>query len=123
MKRLGAHTQAMPRHVSGQTFCHSDCKLTRLFRVCDAQDYDITVPFVINGSCIVQVRLAGQGILPRLELADPTRAHISFGQITEGAQLSKQVGRRGGWPCLLWTDKRYHHNDRSPSAYLRVPLT
>lgn len=55
------------------------------------QDYDILVPFVINGSIVVNVRVRGQGINPRLELADPTKALIAFGQINEGAQLSKQV--------------------------------
>lgn len=62
-----------------------------LFTPRNLQDYQIIVPFVINGNSTVNVTFTGQGIQPKLELVDPSKAHLSFGQISEGQQISKKV--------------------------------
>eukprot|EP00952_Eustigmatos_sp_NYUAD-ZCMA_P012493 50207-Eustigmatos_ZCMA.PRE.1 len=52
-----------------------------LFTPRAVQSYEFVVPLVIDGSTVVRVLVGGQGIVPKIELADPTKVEIWIGDL------------------------------------------
>ncbi|KAG5176525.1 hypothetical protein JKP88DRAFT_256749 [Tribonema minus] len=57
----------------------------------EAKGYAFSVPFLVNGSYTVKVVLLGEGCPARLELANPSQRHVSFGMVPAGATVTKVV--------------------------------
>merc|ERR1711988_1293232 len=57
----------------------------------EQRDFGFTVPFIVNGSSMVNVAVIGNGIPARLELVNPSNILLPFGAVPEGNDLAKQV--------------------------------
>lgn len=57
----------------------------------DARHYAFGVPFLVNGSYTVKLLVVGEGCPARLELANLSNKHLTFGMVPEGDQSTKQV--------------------------------
>ncbi|GLE01730.1 hypothetical protein PINS_up010564 [Pythium insidiosum] len=49
------------------------------------------VPFVINGSTTVSISIRGEGVSPKVELANSSMQSLTFGALQVGQQLSRMV--------------------------------
>jgi hypothetical protein len=57
----------------------------------DAKEFTFLIPFAINGTGKVNVQCTGQGINPRLDLANASQRRVNFGIIDVGTETRRSV--------------------------------